>query len=252
MSLIFTQDFSDTSLLLSPISPFSLSVASPLEIMTSSSPISIFSATSPFLYEVYKEISNLSPLPVYKSLSGLPALPIIDSISITSPFLYSPFGQTLPLLPSIVDSPLIASLNLTYSKPIFSIGENYERDPRLHRRMSKYYYYKLYEVWLKDELLDVLGHFVVKGDKVNIIANMNKYDKYSGEKDSDKMVEKKIKFIKNKFLSETWIMKVLFKFVRESGTAGSWSGLSKNEYFVRRYIRKALVKKIRKAIAEKK
>ena len=162
----------------------------------------------------------------------------------------TPFG--LPTLPLIIDSPLITSVDFTFSRPLLSIYQNYERDPKVHRRMSKYYYYKLYEKWLGDELSDVLGYFTVKGDKVNVISNLNKYDKDAGEQDSDKVMQKKIKFIKKEFLSEMWILRVLNKFVRESGSAGSWFDLPKNEYFVRRYIKRYLVKKIRKAIAERK
>jgi len=149
---------------------------------------------------------------------------------------------------SAVDSPLIASLNLSYSRPLFSIHENYERNPRLHRRMAKYYYYKTYEKWLGDDLVDILGYFTSSGKKVNLVSSVNKY---STKRDNNVDMKKKIDFIKEKFLDEIWVLRILHKFVRETGTAGSWFDLPRNEYFVRRYIHRALKKKIEKAIRNK-
>lgn len=252
MSVILTPDYlSDTSILMSP---FSVSVATPVEVLSATSPIGLITTTSPLIEDISKAIKEKSPLPVSKVISPFSPISPLSPFAPLSPLSpISPISAILPTSPiispvvgtHIVDSPIVASLNLSYSKPLFSIHENYERNPRLHRRMAKYYYYKTYEKWLGDELSDLLGYLTIKGDKASLISSV---DKYSKKKDSHADMKKKIDYIKDKIMDEIWMLRVLHKFVRETGSAGSWFDLPKNEYFVRRYVRRALKKKIEKAI----
>ena len=114
--------------------------------------------------------------------------------------------------------------------------------------MSKYYYLKTYERWLEKELKSLLGYFTVKGNKVELIANISKFDPEKGKKYKDKDVEKIIQFIKKYFLSKTMMFRLLTRFVRE--TRVSWFDLPNYEYFVRRLVKKKLARRFKKAIKE--
>lgn len=259
MSVILTPDYlSETSIF---ASPYSLSVATPVEVLSSTSPFGILTTPRSVVQEISDAIRERSPLPVSKVISASPYFPLhsplysplhgptISPLSPLSLFPGSPIPTSItsPMIPglSIVDSPVVASLNLSYSKPLFSIHKNYERNPRLHRRMAKHYYYKTYEKWLGNEMSDLLGYLIISGGKAKLVSSISKYNK---KKDSHADMKKKIDYIKNNIMDEIWMLRTLHKFVRETGSAGSWFDLPKNEYFIRRYVQRKLKKKIENTI----
>lgn len=179
--------------------------------------------------------------PLSKIITLSPSLvDLSEAISASSP---------LPVMMTSVDSPYVMSLNLNYSKPLISMYPNWDLDPTVHRRMTKYYYKKTLEKWLGNDMIKILSYFTVSGNKVNLISSLSKYVSDSAYKDSDSDIAKKIEFIKDKFLTKYKVNKILNKLTQT--TRISWFDLPEHEYAVYRAIKHSLIKKIKKAIAKK-
>ena len=195
---------------------------------------------SPKSYTATEEsISLFDPLTITTSD------PFGGPLSITS----SDASNLTPVAVNSVSSPLVTSVNLTYSKPVVSVYEDVESNPRIHRKVIKYYYGETIGEWLYDELLDLLNYLTVSGDKVSVISSMSKYSPTTVDKDTQKTIEKKIDFIDKYFFKVTDMGKILYKYIEE--TDASWYELSKHEYFIRQLVKENIRKKLRKVIADK-
>ncbi len=164
-----------------------------------------------------------------------------EAISASSP---------LPVMQTSVNTPYVTTLNLNYSVPLIATYPNWDLDPSVHRRITKYFYKKTLEKWLGNDMIKVLSYFKVSGDKVNIISSLNKYSPDSAYKDSDSDITKKIEFIKGRFLTKSKIYEILSKLTRDNRI--SWFDLPDHlyEHSVYRAIKHSLIKKIKKAITK--
>ena len=199
--------------------------------------------------------SPMSPMsPLYSSVSYTPLAPI-------SPLSYSPFSPIAPIVKgtttkydyqdALLESPVLSSLNLTYSKPTFGFYENMNVDPELHEKITRHFlYYKLIGDWLYDELSDVLGYLKVdKNGDVKLIKSLNDYDENAIDSDSDDVVEKKIEFIKKKVMRKEDMTYLLENFVKETGI--NWYDLPHKENKVMKQIKRYLNKKFQKMIKKR-
>lgn len=157
------------------------------------------------------------------------------------------------LLPTINDiklDPIIdlndkykPSINLSYTRPSLSFYEDLNQDPEIRMRLTKYYYYKILDKWLYDDMLSVLDHLKVNENKVDIVDD-NNLDK--SHKNTQEEIEKKVKYIENKILRKRDVYNLLEKFTDETGS--EWINLSDNEYFIKKISKDYLTKKIKKMI----
>lgn len=174
-------------------------------------------------------------------------------LSTTSPYTVSPYSisPVTPLTVTTSDTaPYVTSINLSYSKPLVSVYENVEADPKIHRRVTKYYYGKTLDDWMYDELLDLLNYLVVRGNQVELISSISQYNPTTVHKNTQEQIDMKVDFIEKYFFKKDDMTKILHKFIEETGT--SWYHLVENEYFIRQMIKDFIKKRFRKAIADKK
>lgn len=206
--------------------------------MLNYSPTSIYDpnelSTSSVLYTT---LSPLSPLSTYSPLSPY-TIPIITT-------------TTSDTKSALLDSPVLSSLNLTYSKPVYGFYENLNTDPELHEKMvNHFYYYKLLGEWIYDEFIEVLSYLKVdKNGEVSLINSLNDYDEKSVDKDSDKIIEKKIEYMRKNVFRPKDMMHLLNDLVHETGT--NWYDLPHKEKLVIKTIGRGLDKKFRKLIKRK-
>ena len=144
------------------------------------------------------------------------------------------------------DTPYLQSINLTYTKPMGGIYPNLNTDPKIRAQVTKYFYYKLLDDWLYDDLIDLLNYFVVSGDKVEMIKKIYDYKDDRVKKDTTEMLEKKTDYIEDNLFSKTDMYNALFNFTRETNT--NWYDLPKHEYLVMGLVKKRLRKKIKEEI----
>ena len=167
-------------------------------------------------------VTSESPLPIIPT--KLPSLPLITPIITT--------------INPLVNFPLHPSLDLN-------------RDKDFQNKVTKYFYYKTLDKWLKKEkdMLEILKFLKIVNGEVKLISNMNEYNqKANSDKQDD--VEKKVKFIEDNILSKDDVNNILRKYVKETTT--NWYDLQeKATYFIKEIIKKFLKHKLKDAIEGK-
>lgn len=169
-----------------------------------------------------------------------------DSISSFSPLLVTSTEEDrIPYSPY----PYITSVNLDYTKPSVGVFENLNADPRIRKRIVKFFYYKILDNWLMDDLVDILNFFTIKDGKVDLIDNISQYEPLGSYNESEEIKEKKIDFIEDFFLTKSFVSRVLDEYVNNTKT--NWYELPKNSYFIKDIIAKKLTNRIKRALSEK-
>lgn len=115
------------------------------------------------------------------------------------------------------------------------------QDRRVHERYTKFYYYKVLDDWLYDDMNDLLMY--LKYDK-NTKAVSKAGNDRSGERDSQEAVDAKIKFIEDTMFKKSDMYYILTKLVEESKI--NWYDLPKVESAVRDVSRNWLKKQLKK------
>jgi hypothetical protein len=151
----------------------------------------------------------------------------------------------------LVDSPVLASLNLTYSKPAFGFYQNMNADPELHNKMVKhFYFFKTLGDWLYDDLLNTLNYIVLdkKSKNIRLIKHLKDLDQHSVDKDTNEIIEKKIKFVKENILGKNDMMYILNHLVRKLKM--NWYDLPHNEKVVIEATRKFMTNKMKSMVSK--
>lgn len=162
-------------------------------------------------------LTSDSPVPFIPSLLTVPAIPTVPIITTTNP---------------LVSFPIHPSLDLN-------------RDPNLHQMMTKYFYYKTLDKWLKKEkdMLELLNYLKVTDKGIEVVEP----EKNNSQYDNQLVVDKKVDFIENNVLSKDDIYNILKKYVRETNT--NWYDLEeKATYFIKEIIKKFIKKKFESAL----
>jgi inorganic pyrophosphatase len=165
-----------------------------------------------------------------------PTSPVIYTPIIYNPSIASPISPISPTL----------SVNLTYSKPLISLYYDYGNHPRIQEMMIKYFYYKVLDKWLLDELSDILNYFTYKNGQVALIKDLSQYKPTNINEDTDTVAHEKIKYIEKNFFNKYDMTDILAKFVL--GTGIRWSDLMKNEYGLRQAVREFFLRRIKEKL----
>jgi hypothetical protein len=234
------------SYVFTPISEVVYSPISPLYVTSDYSPV--YNPVVPN----YQYNSLVSGAPVY-NYSSLVNTPI--NTSVFTP-VYDSVVNTTVLTPTLVNTSLdnlygpsyVTSVNLNYSKPLVSIYQDLNTDPRIHKRMIKYFQMKTLDKWLMNDLVDILNYFKINSNgAVDIINNINEYK--PNNSDSAANAEKKIDFIHKYFLTASVIDRLLDRYVKDYNI--QWVHLPRNEYQIKKLIASKLMKLIKAAISSK-
>lgn len=159
----------------------------------------------------------------------------------------SPFGINFG---NIIESPLLLSptiptvlsnaksVNIKYSQPLFSFNNSYENDPRIIERVTKHFYLKTFNEWLKKELKELTYHISTNGD----VSPEQKY-----KDDDEESIKKKIEYIEKKIFKKKYMEDILDELVEEGDV--SWYKLISDHS---RKVRKVVEHYLRKLIIEHK
>jgi hypothetical protein len=142
--------------------------------------------------------------------------------------------------------PKQATINFDFSHPLIGTYESIDNDPNLRNKMVDYFYDLVRDKWLLDELNDILNYFKYTNGEVKMITNMSEYSSKNITKDTDDIAEKKVKFITKNLFDKYSMTDVLTKFTK--GTNTKWVELPKNEYFIMKFVKEYLLKKLKKMI----
>ena len=167
-------------------------------------------------------------------------------ISSDTPIDYIPSVTILPQLPMVQQVfPFVTGINPMVTYPIHpSLDLNNDKD--LRKKVTKYYYYKTLDKWLKKQtdMLDILNYFKINNNGgVELIKNMNEYNPKNTDKDSQIDVDKKVYYIEKNLLSRDNVYDIIKKYVKETRT--NWYDLhEKSTFFIKELIKKFLQTKI--------
>ena len=108
-------------------------------------------------------------------------------------------------------------------------------DKSVIRTVTKYYYYKTLEKFLKSELIDLLGYLKITDGKVNFIKNIKEHsDKLPTEEET----KKKINYLEEYFITKKMIHGILKKYVQKNDIM--WYKVQHNEQEFKNYLHKKL------------
>lgn len=81
-----------------------------------------------------------------------------------------------------------------------------------------YYYYKLLDIWLYDELSGILNYFIYKNNMVYPIKNLLDYNSHNINSDTDYIAEKKIDYIETNFLNKNKFSLFVDEFLKNNSS----------------------------------
>ena len=177
-------------------------------------------------------IMSDSPTPFVPSITTIPGYTLVNGV-LTK--MSSPIG--------VIQTPIIT--------PPLPMSLNVNENPDTWHMMSKHYYYKTLDAWLweEDSFKDLLNYLQVTSHGVDVLNNMKDYRETNISKDTQETYEMKVNFIEHNVFSIESMLRLLKKFVRETGM--NWVDLSKNSYFVKDLIKKYLKQKLQAMIDSK-
>lgn len=159
-----------------------------------------------------------------------------------------PFIPSLLTVPNFPNIPIISSINPIISFPLHpSLDLN--RDHKLHEMMTKFFYYKTLDKWLKKEkdMLELLNYLKVTNGNVELTSPS---EQSTANNDNQQTIDTKVDFIEKNVLSKDDVYRILKKFIRETST--NWYDLEeKGTYFVKEIIKKFIKSKFKEALASK-
>lgn len=123
------------------------------------------------------------------------------------------------------------SVDLTLSDPVLSTYYDLNTDPKIHNKVAKYFYYKILDKWLLGSLKDLLGYVTIKGGKARLTRKKS-------SKDSQKVIEKKIKFLEDNVFTFRDVLNILRRVVDEDNV--KWVDLYKKTYSLKKVFRTEL------------
>jgi hypothetical protein len=190
-------------------------------------------------------------LPIFKNTFSM--LPIISSNNCERDSSWNDLEIKLglrkpcPVLLKTITTPIIINTthrNYFNNTPFYTIDvlstvdNNYSElndDKSVIKAVTKYYYYKTIEKFLKSEMIDLLGYLQIDGDNVKFIKNIKDHsDKLPTTNDTDK----KIIFLEKNFLTKRMIHDILKKYIKKNNTV--WYKVQNNEQEFKNYLHNKL------------
>lgn len=114
-----------------------------------------------------------------------------------------------------------------------------DKDPSVHKTLTKYYYYKFLDKWLYNDLRSLLGYIKVDNGKGKIINSMSDYNVNSVTNDTAENLDIRVNLME-KLISRDFIKSILRRIVEKHNI--HWYHLNKNE--------DVIIKKLNVAVKE--
>ena len=126
------------------------------------------------------------------------------------------------LFKNIADKP-VSSIPLVYVNES-SKNSNIGNDSDVKKSVIKYYYYKLLEKWIFDDMVGILAFVKLnENKKPSFITSSDDFDIEKTSKESKHILEIKIDFIKEAFFTKDFVKKILKKIIAKNSV--SWYDL---------------------------
>ena len=160
-------------------------------------------------------------------------LPIV----ITQPSTYNPNKDTA-----------FITFNPNKSKFISSgFYTDLNKDKSVQKTFAKYYYYKIIDKWIYNELLPLLAFVEINDSgKTQLIKSMEDFDIQKLAKNSEEDIEKKVSYMEHVLLTKDLVRHVLKKICNENNI--NWYDLNKHEKKIKVVFYDYLLDKLKESI----
>jgi hypothetical protein len=143
-----------------------------------------------------------------------------------------------------IPKPLV--LSWATDTPRIGVYETIDNDPNVREKMVDYYFDKLRDEYLLDEMNDLLAFFTYKDGKVHMIKRISDYNADSIAHDTDATAEKKVEYIEEHIFGKNDLKYFMKEFTKKTST--KYVEIPKNEIAFRETLRKYIKRKIKKMI----
>lgn len=168
-------------------------------------------------------------------------------VSPLSPLILTPDDDTV----LISRKPYVATLNLGYTRPLLGIHTDINGDPRVQRKIVKFFQMKTLDKWLFEELMDILNYFKIDNKGyVDVLGGFNEYKPSVVQQEIMQQLEKKVDFIEKYFLTSSVVHRILDRYTKENGV--EWVHLPRHQHAIKQLIGDKLMSLIKTAISSKK
>lgn len=180
------------------------------------------------------DLDTVQPIHISPDVSLYPIAKVHEKpLTVLTPMVMTP--QSILLSEPSPDSPILTSVNLGYSQPLVGSYTNLNADPRIHKRLSKYFMFKTLDDWLYNDLNYVLNYVDINGPGITYVpegVSNNKNDK------------DKIKKIEEHILTQQFMQQLLSEFTLENSV--NWYHLYKNEKKLKKIVADKMIAKLKK------
>jgi hypothetical protein len=121
-----------------------------------------------------------------------------------------------------------------------------DKDKQVHKTVTKYFYYKILDKWLYNELRPLLAFVKIVDGKPQLIRSMNDFKPNELSDESVENIEKRIAYMEHIIITKKLVKHVLKKIVAENNI--HWYHINKNEDMVKKVFNKYIKNKLEEAI----
>ncbi len=144
-----------------------------------------------------------------------------------------------------------ASTVVAYSGPnsnilTYTVFNDLNRDKDVVKTITKYYYYKILDKWLYDDFLPILAFVKMENGKPKLISNMAEFRIADLAKESDSVIDSKIDYLSEIFVTKDMVRHVLKKFTNKYNTR--YSALNRYEHELKKFFFKYMKDKLEDAV----
>lgn len=119
-------------------------------------------------------------------------------------------------------------------------------DKQVQKTVTKYFYYKVIDKWLYNDLLPLLAFLEIVNGEPQLIKSMDNYNVSKLAQDSTTDIKKKVEYMEHKIISKELVKHVLKKICSENNI--NWYSLNKHNGKVKKVLLKYIGSKIKNAI----
>lgn len=188
--------------------------------------------------------------------TGLTGLPIVST----------PLTVTTTITPDVASN--IVAMNTAYSDAMNSaynlapylyysnlqntpslkkkFYSNLNDDKQIQKTVTKYFYYKIIDKWLYNDLLPLLAYLEIVNGEPQMIKSLDDYNVSKLANDSEDDIKKKVDYMEQKIISKDLVKHVLKKICSENNI--NWYSLNKHNIKVKKVMLKYIGSKIKNAI----
>lgn len=137
---------------------------------------------------------------------------------------------------------LFANYDLTNNTLNTGFYIDLNKDDKVHKTITKYYYYKIIEKWIFKDMNSLLDYIKIVDGKPMLIRSLDEKNHSTSEND----IDKKVKYFTDEIISKNMIYSVLKRIIKTNDY--NWYDLDKHEKEIKHIIKDYIKNTLEKAI----